>query len=83
MGTYTASRYSTARQSHVCSACGQEIPKGAQYLVYQVGLKRSEKVCEPCSLRVSTQTGKPHYYAAVVDERLRSSSPTTSSPEQT
>jgi hypothetical protein len=80
MGTYTASKYVTARKAYPCSACGQGISKGAQYLVYQVGLKRSEKVCEPCSLGVSSRTGRPNYYAAVVDERLRAN---TSSDRKT
>lgn len=64
MGTYSASKITTARKPHPCCRCGERIEPGARQLAYKQGLKSTLYLHLLCAL----QAGKRYWCAALMAE---------------
>lgn len=65
MGTYSDSKFVSARKLHVCGLCGSLIERGHRYLVYRIGLKARLKRCYNCATIHDEKHGLQYDCAAV------------------
>jgi hypothetical protein len=68
MSTFNGSKYLVARKEYTCTGCGALIDAGDHHLLFQIGMMRSQRICEDCSIR-RTDTG-PKYDCQAVRDRL-------------
>lgn len=73
MGTYSDSKFVTAKRAHECGNCGREILRGQMYLRYKLGLRNDIKRCSECAIEIrdeGARKGSPVYDCAAVREAL-------------